>query len=282
MAARNILATDTLETFRTQFNALAADDFGDIGTLDASLTATTVIGAVNELSSIVAASLGHYIEDSSSTVQLIGSGQTVRYFGTSNQTIATVSAPDTLTVGLANDVTIPNNLTVTGNIQNVVNITASGNLGVVNINATGPTHTLGTIQISGNEISSTDSTAIKFDDEIETTAVNISANLRFYEAGGFPYIKSNRPDKFLIFQAAPIIDDNKIIFEGSVADGNETSLVVAEPTSDQTVTIPNSTGTIILDNTTGYAYGTIFNTSVTLVIYNSAGVAQKTIVGSAS
>ena len=47
MAVRSIAVTDTLETFRTQLNALASDDFGDIATLDATLSATTIIGAVN-------------------------------------------------------------------------------------------------------------------------------------------------------------------------------------------------------------------------------------------
>ena len=64
MAARKINITDTLETFRTQFNALAADDFGDIGTLDASLSATSIIGAVNEINAVVTATAGWIIEDS--------------------------------------------------------------------------------------------------------------------------------------------------------------------------------------------------------------------------
>ena len=283
MAVRNIAITDTLEQFRTQFNALAADDFGDIGTLDASLSATSVIGAVNEINSVVQAAAGWFIEDVSSTIQAVGSGQTLRVFGTSNQLNAVVSSPDILTVSLANDVTIPNNLTVTGNITGVVNITATGNLGVVNITATGATHVLGTIQIAGNTINSTDSSQIKFDDDIEATALNVKGSLRIFEDGDqIANIKSLRPDKFLLIDAQPVINDDRIIFEGDTADANETDLKVTAPTSDQILTIPDSSGTIILDNTTGYAYGSIFNTSVTLVIYNSAGVAQKTIVGSAS
>ena len=33
MAVKNIAVTDTLETFRTTFNDLAANDFGDIANL---------------------------------------------------------------------------------------------------------------------------------------------------------------------------------------------------------------------------------------------------------
>ena len=48
MAVRNIATSDTLETFRTEFNAEAIN-FGDIATLNASLTATTIVGSVNEI-----------------------------------------------------------------------------------------------------------------------------------------------------------------------------------------------------------------------------------------
>ena len=54
MAARQIQITDTLETFRQQFNALSATDFGDIGTLSGTLSATSIVGAMNELAGIVA------------------------------------------------------------------------------------------------------------------------------------------------------------------------------------------------------------------------------------
>ena len=111
MAVRSIAQTDTLETFRTQFNALAADDFGDIGTLDSSLSATSVIGAVNEINSVVQAAAGWFIEDASSTIQAVGSGQTLKVFGISNQTTAVVSSPDTFTVGLTDTVSITTKIT---------------------------------------------------------------------------------------------------------------------------------------------------------------------------
>ena len=41
---RQITATQTLEDFRTQFNLLSANDFGDIATLDSNISATSVIG----------------------------------------------------------------------------------------------------------------------------------------------------------------------------------------------------------------------------------------------
>ena len=37
-----------------------------------------------------------------------------------------------------------------------------------------------------------------------------------------------------------------IIFEGSVNDGSETTLTVANPTADRTITLPDATGTVVL------------------------------------
>lgn len=37
-----------------------------------------------------------------------------------------------------------------------------------------------------------------------------------------------------------------IIFEGSTNDGFETTLTVADPTADRTITLPNATGTVVL------------------------------------
>ena len=81
MAARTILQTNTLEEFRIQFNALSQQDFGDIGTLDSSISATSIVGAMNELVSIVGANEGFFIEDETSSQQLIGAGQRLKVFG---------------------------------------------------------------------------------------------------------------------------------------------------------------------------------------------------------
>jgi hypothetical protein len=51
MAARTVLTTDTLETFRTTFNSLSSTDIGDVATL--TTTATDIVGAINEIDSSV-------------------------------------------------------------------------------------------------------------------------------------------------------------------------------------------------------------------------------------
>ena len=55
MAVRSVATTDTLDTFRTTFNSLASTDLGDVATL--STSASTIVGAVNELNSSVAGDL---------------------------------------------------------------------------------------------------------------------------------------------------------------------------------------------------------------------------------
>ena len=55
MAVRSVATTDTLDTFRTTFNSLASTDIGDVATM--STSASSIVGAVNELNSSVAGDL---------------------------------------------------------------------------------------------------------------------------------------------------------------------------------------------------------------------------------
>jgi len=56
------------------------------------------------------------------------------------------------------------------------------------------------------------------------------------------------------------LSDASIVFEGTVADSYETTLVVGEPTADRTVTVPDATGTIVLKDSTD----TLTNKSISL------------------
>jgi len=256
MAVRSISTTDTLETFRTQFNALAADDFGDIATLDATLSATTVIGAVNELSAQVSASLGIFIEDASSTRQQIGAGQTMFIYGTSNEIEAVVSATDTLTIGLPSNVTISNNLTVTNNL------TTSG------------TSTLGSIQISGNTITASDSTVISLGTDNLSTSGSITGG-----TGTFTSVVSSGAVSGTTITGTGAITgtqlnvNSNIVFEGSTADDFETTLTVTNPTADRTITIPNITGTLVTTGDTG----TVTSTMILNGTIVNADIADSTI-----
>ena len=63
MAFKTISETDTLETFRTTFNDLSQLDFGDIANLNASISATNLVDAMNETISIATSSSGFTIAD---------------------------------------------------------------------------------------------------------------------------------------------------------------------------------------------------------------------------
>jgi len=270
MAARTIASTDTLETFRTEFNALSENDFGDIATLNSNISATSVIGAVNELYSSIAGSLSFDITDGSNT-QSISNTQAITFASTANQINAVVSATDTVTFSLPSDVTITGEFTAQG---------------------TG-THSLGTIQVAGNTISSSDTSLITVNDSltvngtltvstINSSSGNITSNANIQTSGYF-YTQST----------------NGIVFEGTTDDNFETDLIAQDPTADRTITIPNETGTIVTTGSSGVVTGTMIGTDtvgeanmandaigqdqlknvVTLQILNSSGVVVKTLYG---
>ena len=283
MAVKNIAVTDTIETFRTTFNDMAANDFGDIANLSGSISSTNLVDAMNETISIATSTAGWSIEDSSSTRQLIGGGDLLTVLGTTNEIEAVVSATDTLTIGLPNAVSITTSVTAptvsTGNMsltngsitdssgqisfgnENLVT-TGTINGGAItgtSITGSGATHTLGTIQISGNTISSTDSSEIDFDDRIRATSFFTNTALgQFFEQSGFPRIESNQTggsgtfgNNLLIMDANLYMNQNHgILFEGNTADANTTTLFAVDPTGTNQLDLPDNTGTIISTGST--------------------------------
>ena len=310
MAVRQIAVTDTIEKFRTEFNAMTQNDFGDIANLDASLTATNLVDAMNETLSVATNTAGFRIEDSSSTQQLIGGGEVMRILGTSNEIEAVVSATDTLTIGLPNAVSITTsvtaptvnagnltltngsitdsggsisfgneNLSTTGTLGSGA-ITSSGNISGVNITGTGTTHTLGTIEVAGNVIRSTDSTQIEVNDSLKVIGP-LAAGVTTINPAGSNNIEST--SGFTVFGSTIVLGQGKsIAFEGATANDFETDFTVTDPTADRTITLPDASGTVALTGSTGYATSTIFTSAVTLILYNSSGTPVKTIVGSAT
>ena len=271
MAARQITATQTLEDFRTQFNALSATDFGDIATLDSNLSATSVIGAVNELYAAIAGALSFTISDGSNTQTLVN-GNTILFQSTANQVTATVAATDKVTLALTEDVTIAGEFTASG---------------------TG-THTLGQLTFAASTIASSGST-ITLNDDVTMPAAKtltvdkISSNQSFVDFGS----KNVSTDGFFYTTLA----SGGLIFEGSTADAHETKVTVVDPTADRTITFPNITGTVITTGDTGSITGTMIaadtvgeanmandaigqdqlKSVVTLQILNSSGVVVKTM-----
>ena len=311
MAVRNIAITDTLETFRTEFNALCLNDFGDIANLSGSISSTNLVDAMNETISIATSTAGFTIRDSSSTTQLIGGGDTLSILGTSNEIEAVVSATDTVTIGLPNAVTVTTSLQsptlTTGNLVLAngsitdtsgsisfgnENLTTTGTLNAgaitgTSITGSGATHTLGTIEISGNTIRSTDSTTMIINDNL-TVNNALVAGVTTINPSGANNITSSTG--FTLFGSSIVLDTSKtLIFEGSTADDFETSLTVIDPTADRTISLPNNTGTIITTGSTDAVTESMMandaigsnelKTVVTLQILNSSGTPLKTLFG---
>jgi hypothetical protein len=306
MAVRNIAVTDTLETFRTEFNDLAANDFGDIANLSASITSTNLVDAMNETISIATSTAGWTIEDSSSTQQIIGGGDILKVFGTSNEIEAVVSATDTLTIGLPSVVSITTSVTAptvsTGNLSlsngsitdtsgtisfGDENLTSTGTITGATITGTGATHTLGTIEISGNIIRSTDSTEIQINDGLQV--VNpLRAGVTTINPAGTSNITSSTG--FTVFGSTIVLEAAKaLVFEGTTDDDFEVSLNGGDPTADRTITLPDNTGTLITTGSTNAITESMMGPDsigqnelksvVQLQILNSSGTPLKTLYG---
>ena len=309
MAVRNIAVTDTLETFRTEFNALAANDMGDIANLSGSISSTNLVDAMNETLAAATNTAGFRIEDSSSTQQLISGGDVLRVFGTTNEIEAVVSATDRLTIGLPSAVSVTTSLTAptltTGNLSLTngsitdssgsiafgdENLSTTGNISGANITGTGSTHTLGTVEISGNSIRSTDSTQLEINDSAKIVGPLVAGVTTINPAGSSNITSSTG---FTVFDSTIVLQTNRqVVFEGATDDAFEVSLNGGDPTADRTITLPDETGTLITTGATDLISETMMANDaisqnelkdvVTLVIYNSSGTPVKTLYGAGS
>ena len=228
MAVKFIAETDTLEQFRTTFNELCAQDFGDKANLSTAISSTNLIDAMNETISIATSTAGWTIRDESSSTQIIGGGNTLSVLGTANQIQAVVSATDTLTLSFPNDVTIPNSIT-----------------------ALGTTHTFGSVEISGNNIRSVDTNMLSVLDTLRVSQLDTGSGLlAIDEASSIPRFTSSATGKALTFDAVPLFNES-IEFDGTTAGTFKTTVTATDPTADRTITLPDITGTVITTGDTG-------------------------------
>ena len=72
-------------------------------------------------------------------------------------------------------------------------------------------------------------------------------------------------------KAGTSVFETKIVFEGATDDANETTLVVADPSADRTITLPNLTGTVsLLDATETLTNKTLTAPTLTSAVLNTA------------
>ena len=208
--------------------------------------------------------------------QAVANGQTITFAGAANQLVPTVSATDTVTYALRDNVTIAGNFTASG---------------------TG-THTLGSITFASSTIASSGST-VTVDDDLSLsagktlTADNISSSETFVDFGAKDLVTSG----FFYTSAGPT--ESGIVFEGSTQDAFETLIRAVEPTADHIITVPNETGTIVTTGGNAVVTGTMIaldtvaeanmaddaigqdqlKSVVTLQILDSGGTVVKTMFG---
>ena len=222
MAVKFIAETDTLEKFRTEFNDLSANQFGDVADLSGAISSTNLVDAMNETISIATSTAGFTIADDTSTTQIVGGGNTLTVLGTANQIQSVVTPTDTITFSFPNDITIPNNLT-----------------------ALGTTHTLGSFEISGNNIRSVNTNLITVLDTMRVSELETGSGLLSVdENSSIPRFTSSATGKALTFDAVPLFSGN-VHFDGATVGGFKTIVTVVDPTADRTITIPDITGTVI-------------------------------------
>ena len=145
MADRNVIASNTFEQFRVEFNELATD-VGDIASITGAsgtiASATDVVEAVVQINNALdSADLD--VTTDSGTVAIDLDTEVLSISGTSNE-IETSGAGNAVTIGLPNAVTISGTLTA-GNLQTGGNITNGS------VNLTFPT-VGGTISTEGFSI----------------------------------------------------------------------------------------------------------------------------------
>ena len=78
-------------------------------------------------------------------------------------------------------------------------------------------------------------------------------------------------------------EDVDIVFEGATDNANETTITVADPTADRTITFPDVTGNVVTTGDTGtVATGMIANDAVTMDKLNSGALPTDITVASAN
>ena len=250
MAVKFIAETDTLEKFRTEFNDLSANQFGDVADLSGAISSTNLVDAMNETISIATSTAGFTIADDTSTTQIVGGGNTLTVLGTANQIQSVVTPTDTITFSFPNDITIPNNLT-----------------------ALGTTHTLGSFEISGNNIRSVNTNLITVLDTMRVSELETGSGLLSVdENSSIPRFTSSATGKALTFDAVPLFSGN-VEFDGATAGGFKTAVTVIDPTANNTITLPNITGTIVTTGDTG----TITSTMIAAGTLTGGDIADDSI-----
>ena len=213
MADRNVTTSNTLEQFRVEFNELAVD-VGDIASITGAsgmiASASDVVEAVVALNSNSATSANPVITGIASFPDGSASAPSITNTGDTNTGIF---------FGAADQVDI-----------------SVGGTGIVSVTSTG-------LGVTGN-ITATGSITMG-DAATDNITFNADVNSNFIP---------NTHNSFDLGQDTQswrsLYLGTSVIFEGTGVDAHETSLVVANPTADRTITLPDQSGTMLTTGVT--------------------------------
>ena len=213
MADRNVTSSNTLEEFRVEFNELAVD-VGDIASITGAsgiiASASDVVEAVTAINSAAATSASPVITGVASFPDGSASAPSITNTGDTNTGIF---------FGAADQVDI-----------------SVGGTGIVSVTSTG-------LGVTGN-ITATGSITMG-DAATDNITFNADVNSNFIPNthNSFDLGADTQSWRSLYLGTS-------VIFEGTGVDAHETTLVVTNPTQDNTLTLPNSTGTLLTTGVT--------------------------------
>ena len=207
-------------------------------------------------------------DDTSTVVTLSANGETLKVLGGTGIT-STVSG---------------NNLTLA--VDNTI-ITGSSSTTLTNKTINGPDNTITNIANTSLANSS-----ITVSDGSNTSPVNLGGTLTFAGTANEVNVVENAgtvtigmPDNVVItgnltvngttttVNSSTIEITNSFTFEGTTSDNFETTLTVIDPTADRTVSLPNESGTVVLQDSTD----TLTNKTITNAAINgSTGIINLT------
>jgi len=143
--------------------------------------------------------------------------------------------------------------TMTGNISrgdNVKSIYGTGNdLEIYHTGTNSIVNDVGT----GNLVLSTNGTSVRIAHSTNAEAMAI------FTKNGSALLKHDGSDKLETSSSGvdvtgDIAVTGSMVFEGATADAHETTLAVTDPTADRTITLPDATGTVILNSNLNFPF----------------------------
>ena len=216
----------------------------------------TAIGDGTNISGIV-----KFADDSSTVTSISANGETIRILGGTGIT-STISGND-LTLAVDNTI-----------------ITGTSTTTLTNKTINGPDNTITNIANS-----SLSNSSITVSDGSNTSPVNLGDTLTFAGTANEINVVENAgtvtigmPNDVVIagnltvngttttVNSSTIEITNSFTFEGTTSDNFETTLTVIDPTADRTVSLPNESGTVVLQDSTD----TLTNKTITNAAINGA------------